>query len=154
MSAGPFNYRAAAPLLAGIFVVSIFVHSLWEQLQTFAYDCGALSLNAFVVYHSLATLGDGGLMLVLYGAGWAIHRDPAWIDAMTWRDLPWIAGLGGVLATGIEVRALTTGRWAYSEWMPVIPGLGVGLIPILQLVLLPLPIFWTAARLVRRPRTV
>jgi len=37
------------------------------------------------------------------------------------------------------------GRWQYTETMPVVPGLGVGVIPIAQMLLLPPLIFRIAA---------
>lgn len=45
--------------------------------------------------------------------------------------------LGGVVATIIEWRALKTGRWQYSEKMPLVPILKVGLSPLVQLMVLP-----------------
>ena len=38
-----------------------------------------------------------------------------------------------LIATAIEWHALTTGRWAYGENMPVIPMLKTGLTPTIQL---------------------
>lgn len=48
----------------------------------------------------------------------------------------WIVIIGVVLAILIEWYALSTGRWAYNSLMPVIPFLGVGLTPTIQLGLL------------------
>lgn len=36
----------------------------------------------------------------------------------------------------MEWRALATGRWSYTDGMPILPVLGVGLWPVLQLTLL------------------
>jgi len=49
---------------------------------------------------------------------------------------PWVIVLGGLmLATGLEFWALATGRWAYGPLMPLVPWLGVGLTPFIQLAL-------------------
>jgi hypothetical protein len=48
-----------------------------------------------------------------------------------------LALLGGLISVGLERTALSAGRWAYGSAMPVIPGLGVGLTPVLQMALLP-----------------
>ena len=55
-----------------------------------------------------------------------------------------------VMALGMqlvgETVALRTGEWAYNAAMPIIPGLGVGLTPALQMPLLILPTLWLAHR--------
>ena len=52
---------------------------------------------------------------------------------------------------GVEVISLGSGEWAYNVAMPIIPVLGVGLTPALQMPLLILPTFWLAQRVVRSP---
>ena len=41
--------------------------------------------------------------------------------------------IGLIAAIAIELYALETGRWAYSDWMPIIPLLNTGLTPTIQL---------------------
>lgn len=38
------------------------------------------------------------------------------------------------------------GAWAYSDWMPIVPVIGVGLSPIAQWIVIPLLGFWWARR--------
>lgn len=47
------------------------------------------------------------------------------------------AGWGVLLAAIVELHALRTDRWGYTGLMPVIPPLGVGVLPLVQLALLP-----------------
>ena len=55
-----------------------------------------------------------------------------------------------VMALGIQLVGATvafrTGEWAYTEAMPIIPGLRVDLTPVLQMPLLILPPLWLAHR--------
>jgi hypothetical protein len=136
---------------AAILAVSLFVHFMWEMLQSFAYDMAGLPLERVVLNHLWASVGDAGLMLVLYGAVALPRRDPFWMSRPAWIDVVLLAGLAAALAVGIERHALASGRWAYTAAMPLVPGLGAGLLPILQLLVLPLPIFWLAARLAGCP---
>ena len=53
-----------------------------------------------------------------------------------------IAITGFILAVIIEKYALAIGRWSYNPLMPIIPILNVGLIPILQMIILPIAIFY------------
>ena len=46
---------------------------------------------------------------------------------------------------GLAYAALAAGRWSYTERMPVVPGLGAGLWPLLQMTLLP-PLTFLFAR--------
>ena len=49
----------------------------------------------------------------------------------------WLAPLIAVLfAVGLEIFALKTGRWAYTDAMPLVPIINLGLTPIIQLGLL------------------
>jgi hypothetical protein len=139
--------RALIHLSLWVFTVSVFVHFLWEMLQSFAYDMEGVPLFRVVLNHLWASLGDGVLMLMMYGALSLRRRDPRWIAAMRPADWAWIVALGLASSVAIELRALATGRWSYSSAMPLVPGLDIGLLPVLQLLLLPVPIFWAAARL-------
>lgn len=60
-----------------------------------------------------------------------------------------IFGLGVTVL--VEHAALAWGRWAYSALMPVLPGLGTGLSPLAQWVVVPLLAF-TAVRVPLRRR--
>jgi len=55
---------------------------------------------------------------------------------------------GAVISVAMEVFALNTGRWAYSDMMPTIAGIGV--LPILQMmIILPL-IFYITSKLFKK----
>lgn len=47
-----------------------------------------------------------------------------------------IVFIGIIISLGIEYYALSTHRWAYNSLMPIIPFLGIGLTPTIQLGLL------------------
>lgn len=47
---------------------------------------------------------------------------------------------------------LAQGNWAYSPWMPVLPGLEVGLAPLMQWIVVPLIAWWWATRQPSQPR--
>ncbi len=55
-----------------------------------------------------------------------------------------------LFAIGLEVFALYTGRWAYNEYMPMIPVLRTGLTPTIQLALLAYGAFFAASLQRRR----
>jgi hypothetical protein len=139
--------RAALLLMLWIFVVSVFVHFLWEMGQAFAYEMDGIPVATAVGFHFWATLGDGLLMWIQYGVVAAARRDPLWIARPRWSDLLPLAAAGLLFGAGIEWSALAAGRWRYTAAMPMVPLLNVGLFPVLQLLLLPWPIYWAAWRL-------
>lgn len=71
-------------------------------------------------------------------------NDFGWLATSNKKDLAALAVVGFFFAVGIEWRALLFGRWAYTDAMPIIPYLKVGLMPILQMIiLLPLVMYFT-----------
>lgn len=88
-----------------------------------------------------ATLGDVGIALASFATA-------NWWD----RSLTWFAGLSngalaGYLATGVLITiafewyaVFWAGRWSYSELMPVVPLLHVGLAPLMQWIVLPMAV--------------
>ncbi len=134
---------------AAIFIVSVFVHFLWEGLQSFGHDLHGWGPYDYILICFRAALGDAGYMVVFYLVGWAVFRSPGWIAAPGWRGVLLTLALGLAVGTWLEWRALAAGTWSYSPAMPFIPGLGVGLLPVLQMAVLPPLIFWATARLMR-----
>ena len=53
--------------------------------------------------------------------------------------------IGAAVGSPVEWYALASGRWSYTNRMPLMPALGIGLLPVLQLALLvPASIFLAA----------
>lgn len=58
--------------------------------------------------------------------------------------------IGVILAAAFELAALRSGRWAYTPWMPRLPMMAsLGLLPMLQMTILPPIIFKIASALER-----
>ena len=53
------------------------------------------------------------------------------------------------VSVGIELYALETARWTYNSFMPIIPVVGVGLTPAVQLGLLGYASFKTAEHVIQ-----
>ena len=98
-----------------------------------------------------ASLGDGIISVTAYLlAIVASGRDQ--IGRFRKRAVGWSVYLGAglIITVGLELIATKVlDRWQYSELMPVIPFLDIGLLPILQWSLLPPLILWLSWTLVR-----
>ena len=86
------------------------------------------------------------MVLLIVAVGWLVLRHQNWFEH------PGVPGYLVMLTTGFSLAVLVEwvgvyvlGRWQYTETMPVVPGLGVGVVPIAQMLLLPPLIFWIVA---------
>ncbi len=142
--------RASFKLLAIVAAVSFGLHLVWEVAQAPLYTCFWLDWLGCLAACLRATIGDVGLTLAVWGVGVAFTRNPAWPTVLRPIGAIGVALIGAALAIGIERHALSTGRWAYTPLMPIIPMLGVGVTPVLQMTLL-LPLtYYLVGKLSRR----
>ena len=131
------DWRPRSPARRAVaFLVSAFVvHWGWETIHAAAYVETAgplrqrlwccLPMGAIDAVWSLGLLVTA--RVIVRPAGQA-HR-----AAFFWL----LVVLGAATATILEWHALGTGRWTYNSLMPLIPGLGVGVSPVLQMAIIP-----------------
>jgi hypothetical protein len=79
--------------------------------------------------------------IVRRSTSWLVRPDPASVLLLTF--------LGVAYTAWSEHTNLARGAWDYSDLMPLIPGAGIGLVPMIQWLLLPALSVWMAARLTR-----
>ena len=137
--------RSATALL-GLpeFTVLLFAFLLnypWEFIQAPLFEgmAGAPHWDA-VKTCTRAALGDALIMLTAYWVVAWLGQGRAWPAGATGRDLVLLVAVGTGITALIEVLALNgwwITQWRYSAAMPVLPALGVGLVPLLQWVILP-----------------
>jgi hypothetical protein len=144
--------RSVLTIMTSLFVISVPLNFVWELAQMPFYIEGGYLLE-FARHCIVPSLGDGVLVLIIFGVGWGV-----------WRRADWFVHPGAfpyalMLATGLLIAVLIEwvavyglGRWSYTARMPVLPVLQVGLLPVLQMLVLPPVIFRAAAWwLERRP---
>jgi hypothetical protein len=131
-----------------VFIIAVFSNLLWELAQAPLY-VGLENYNAAVFWHCfVSSLGDGLMILLIVAAGWiALQRQ-------NWFEHPGVPGYLVMLTTGFLLAVLVEwvgvhvlGRWQYTQNMPVVPGLGVGIVPIAQMLFLPPLVFRAVALL-------
>jgi hypothetical protein len=131
-----------------VFIWSILLNYPWEMLQMPFYMAMSFSDPVSWLLCFRASFGDGVIILGIWAFGYLIFRKYDWVRKVSPAALLVCLVSGAVIAVVIELAAVKTGRWRYSDIMPVLPGLEVGLIPFLQLILLP----WPSIRLALRGR--
>ena len=135
----PDATRAVKMVEINLFFFAFLINFVWEMLQMplFSYP-----LNASIVQINLACLqasaGDAAMIVIAFwivaillkGRGWIFHPS---VGSLALFLLP------GIVMT-VVFEALATGllhRWTYAEAMPILPGLGTGLAPLAQWLILP-----------------
>ncbi|GAA5512331.1 hypothetical protein Dcar01_01045 [Deinococcus carri] len=122
-------------ILARTSSVAFGLNFAWEMLQMPLFQGMNWSPGSWALC-AAASLGDAAFSAAAYGAlAWA-HRDAWWVCRRDGLDVVLIF-VGGLLAAVVgEWVSHALGWWSYSPLMPRVPGLGVGVVPFVQLALL------------------
>ena len=92
-------------------------------------------------------MGDVFISLLAYWATCVTAGTRWWVKRPTRAQVVIFIGVGLAVTVLLEILATRVfGRWSYSETMPVVPGLGVGLLPLAQWLLLPPIVLWFVRR--------
>jgi len=127
--------------LTTLFVVAVLVNYPWERLQSQLYvHPGGVSIPWWLCL--AASLADGLFVLVIFGVGWMT------LGRRTWFEQPGIEGYlvmlisGVAISVGVEWTTVHVLRWwTYGEYMPFVPIVNIGLVPMTQMLVLPPLIF-------------
>ena len=135
------------------FNVAVFAFLLnypWEFLQVPLFDRLASAEHWEAIKGcSSAALGDTVIMLAAYWIVAAIAGSRRWIIAPSGLQLALFVTMGVSITALIEwlaLHGLWIRSWSYSPLMPVIPGVRVGLAPLLQWIVLPPLVVWFVRR--------
>jgi hypothetical protein len=125
--------------LIWVFLVAVLVNYLWELAQMPLYT-GLGDYSARVLWHCfVASLGDGIMVLLIIVAGWITLRRCDWFEQSGVLGYVVMVTAGFLLALIVEWLGLRVlRRWEYSERMPLVPALRVGVAPLAQMLFLPL----------------
>lgn len=133
-----------------IVLFALLLNFPWEiyQAPLFAGMEDARHRDA-VEWCSRATLGDAVILLSAYWLVALATRTRRWILAPTAPQLALFVVAGLAVTVAIERLALS-GRWfqgwSYAPAMPVVVGLGIGVAPLLQWLVLPPLVVWLVGR--------
>ncbi len=113
--------------IISIFAISFILNLIWENLHSILYaNYMGDKITELILFR--AALADAVIIAVitLPFIFSSILKKQSWL----------IIFFGIIVSIGIEYYALSTGRWVYNSLMPIIPILGTGLTPTIQLGLL------------------
>jgi len=114
-------------------------HSVWELLQLPLYamrQTGTVGQIAFAVLH--CTAGDLAIAAAALAFALAIVGSPDWPARRFGLVLGCCVAVGATYNDLQQYLNVVVRRvWAYSASMPVLPGLGTGLAPLIQWIVVP-----------------
>ena len=135
---------------ATVAIFALLLNFPWEILQAPLYADMASSPHSEAARACLrATIGDMVIMLVSHAGvviGW---RDRRWMVTANGAQLALFIAIGvsvTVLIEWLAVHRLWVSTWSYLPAMPLLPGTGIGLAPVLQWFTLPLLTVWFVRR--------
>lgn len=139
--------------LIWVFVTAVLLNYLWELAQAPLY-VGLQNYNPSVFWHCfVASVGDGIMVMIIFAVGWiTFHR---W----DWFHSPGLIGYLVMLTAGLILAVLIEwvavhilARWEYTDKMPTLPWLRIGVVSIAQMLILPPLVFRTVALLTSSKR--
>ena len=123
--------------IALISAIALLVNYVWEMLQMPFFEGMYFSdPNAWLSCFQ-ASVGDVFTTVFIFLVGRLIFGSWSWPHSPGVARITYLVLIGAVIAVTVEIVALKAGRWSYSALMPVVPGIGVGILPVVQLIFLP-----------------
>ena len=134
-------------LLGRLLAVALPLYFAWEMAQAPFFTGMPAGRVAATLMCAQATIGDGVLVVVVAIAGALLYRDRRWFAPPAAPRYVVGVVVGVVLQIAVEwVMVRRLNRWGYASNQPILPGVRLGILPVLQpIVLLPLT-FWLTAR--------
>ncbi|HVQ77128.1 MAG TPA: hypothetical protein VMT79_16505 [Candidatus Binatia bacterium] len=130
-----------------LFAIALPLAFAWEMLQAPAFTGMPESWLAATIECGRAAFGDGVIALGLLAAGAMIFGTVRWFRPPRLGRYGVIIGVGIVIQVAVEwLMVHGLGRWGYRTSHPIVPGLDVGILPVLQAVVLFPLVFWLLAR--------
>ena len=127
-----------------VFVAGVVLNYVWEVFQAPLF-VGMVSMETIWWHCFVAALGDGLILLIIHAVGWLVFGKSGWFVHPHAAQIAYLLSFGLAIAVVVEwVAVYGLHRWAYTSQMPLIPGLGIGLTPVLQMLVLPAAIFQIA----------
>src|SRR3990172_7954170 len=130
-----------------ILVLAIVLNFLWEMAQAYAYSGMPPSSFGATLVCARASLIDGLLVLGIFWGGVVVFSRVEWVERPGLAGYFFMAAAGFLVSVIIELNAVyRLGKWGYRATMPLLPPWEVGVLPVLQMLLLPPVIFLLSRR--------
>ncbi len=127
-------------LFGTLFVVAFLLNWFWEVSQTVAFDMRGVGTGKMLLFCTLAAIVDAIITVIVF---WSLQK---LFRRRDWKFYVSAAAFGAIFAILFEQIAFIFGLWSYDQKMPVLPFLGTGLLPFLQLTILIPTAIWVTLK--------
>jgi hypothetical protein len=121
----------------------------WEILQMPLFKGGVYDWQ-HILFCVLATVADVIMLLIIYFGFALIYKNAFWVKNLKTNRIIFLLLTGGAGAVLAEIRQLSIGTWSYTDAMPLIPVVHVGLSPVLQFMILPILVYRLSFKIVAK----
>jgi hypothetical protein len=117
---------------------AFLLNFVWEMLQTPFFIDISTEINTIIWYRIHCTLGDVMISLAGFWFVALIARSRNWFLNPTKKKLLLFVAFGVSYTIFSEIKNVSLNKlWAYSDLMPVIPYIDVGIVPLIQWITIP-----------------
>lgn len=117
---------------------SFLLNFVWEALQTPFFVDISDKINTIIWFRFHCTMGDVLITLISFWLVALIAKTRTWFLNPTKGKLLLFVALGVSYTVFSEIKNVSLNKlWGYSELMPVIPFIEVGIIPLIQWIIVP-----------------
>ena len=138
--------KSIVACLLGIWIGAGFAANYaWEMLQMPLY----VGVRGAWLRCASAAVADVAVLGFLYAVMSAAAGTWLWFREAAAPRMTALAVVGSLAATAIELQALAIRKWSYDAMMPLVPFFGVGVSPVLQMLVIPLGLAWLSRKALR-----
>lgn len=130
------NQQDFMQLFWSITAYSFILNFAWEMLQMPLFQNMSLDLQS-TLFCALASVADTIMVLLIFYGFALLYNNNRWMMRPKPYRIALLVIAGGAGAVLAELRHINLGTWSYSTHMPMMPGLKVGLVPVIQFMFLP-----------------
>jgi len=117
---------------------SFLLNFAWEVLQTPFFVDISTEVNTIIWYRFHCTLGDVMISLAGFWFVALILKSRSWLLNPTKKKILLFVAFGVSYTIFSEIKNVSLNKlWAYSDFMPVIPYIDVGIVPLIQWIIIP-----------------
>lgn len=111
---------------------------VWEIWQMPFYESEGMTYIQVVRGCTLASIGDAGIMVLAYSAASTFSKNRFWLESPPITTAAIYLVAGGIVTVAVEHIALNLPfGWRYADTMPMVPVIGIGLLPFAMWIIVP-----------------
>lgn len=141
--------RPSTKVISLVAAIGFLTNLVWEVAQAPLYE-GFISFSHNFFLCFIASIVDAATILLIYAGFVAYYREVTWLGRFSWKEAALTMAIGFLIALIYEKWAFAIDLWSYTSRMPMVPGTDVGLLPVLQMMLLPPLTFYLTKVIVER----